>query len=169
MYFCVSSILLIFCCWVAYRPLMIVVNLIFYYISCWLILQIVLIQYNCVYNLASPLLQCESSSSAEKGMFLDYEYLWGQYNVVHVVREKRLSCYVIVCTFSPCMCTQSKCHVFTCSHMLIDYQTGLKWCGVNPHATTHKYIHRNTHKCTHTVFRKDFLNAADGSEFSCVE
>lgn len=42
------------------------------------------------------------------------------------IREKTYSCYVFVCTFIPCVLTQSKCHVLTSSHMLIDYQTGFK-------------------------------------------
>lgn len=48
---------------------------------------------------------------------------------------------MFVCTFIPCVRTKSKCRVFTSNHMLIDYQTGFKWCGVNPWAAAHTQVH----------------------------
>lgn len=52
---------------------------------------------------------------------------------------------------------------FSSSHMLIDYETGIKCCAVNPWAAA------NTLKCNLSLLRKDFQkNETDGSEFSCM-
>lgn len=43
---------------------------------------------------------------------------------------------VFVCTRISRVATQSKCHVFTGGHMLIDYRTALTLCGSNPRGAT---------------------------------
>lgn len=64
-------------------------------------------------------------------------------------------------TYMLCVCVHIYCIESSffppSSHMLIDYQTGFKWCGVNPQSASHKHINTHTHSCAHTVFRKDFL------------
>lgn len=74
---------------------------------------------------------------------------------IRCIREETYSLYVFVGTFIPCVLAQSKCHVFTSSHMLIDYLTGFKWCRVNP---AQPYPHTRTHTvCTECFLERFFL------------
>lgn len=122
----------------------------------WRMLQIILIQYNCVNNRIRLVLWYE-------GEFNRKWYVSVLGGTIWCLSEKTYSCYVFVCTFIPCVRTHSKCHVFPSGHMLIDYQTGFKWCDVNLQATTHTSAQT---VFWGKIFRK---NETDGSEFSCVE
>lgn len=121
------------------------------YILCWALRYLLLIRY---YHMFSSLprfvmqLFCPDTSAS---------IIWS--SLTPIVEFKRASWELVGTIRRLCVLSaqQSRCLVFTSSHMLIDYGTRFKRWGLNPQSN---YTHSHTHMM---FWGKIFRKAADGS------